>query len=740
MKTLRWVLGILLGALALLVVGAGVLLWVVDPNEYKPWIERVVREATGRRLDIRGDLHLTVFPWLGTRVAGVRLANAEGFGDEPMVDVRQARVRVALMPLLKGELRADEVVLEGVQVRLARDASGRTNWADLIRPTEAGAHGSESGKEPGLESFLIGGIRIEDAAVHWHDAQTGTELDVAALNLRTGPLEPGRPVAFVVQAKMKAGEPAIDLAFRMDSQLRFDTELKHLRLEPLAVDLEAQGPALSGRRVRFHIAGPVAVDTEGPRVQWSGLRVEGSVAGDGFPEDGLRLALRTVLDLDMRQGTAKLAPLTLVLDGVELKGALSAEGVPDQPTWRLRLASEGFSPRKLLQRWAMAPRTADPKALETARLQVRASGGLDTVQIGTLSASLDDIHLEATGSVRHFQKPEVRFQGEIDAVDADRYRPPPTQASSATRAQPASQGGAEERLELPVPVLRRLDIDGRLKLGRLKLSGVVMRGITMRLRAKEGVLAVEPFGMALYGGTVEGAASVDVRGETPRFGARIKARSIGVGDLLAAVQGEEAKLRGTGAVTATLTTQGDRVSALKRALDGHVAFSLVDGALRDRRLARTLERVIAFLQGRKPRPAGEEILFESVRATGKIRKGVLRNDDLEMITPLVLAKGQGAVDIGAESVDYVLGVALAGGTRDEDRVFVPITVKGPFDDLSYGVDLQAVARDRLRHEAEKQIDEQLQNEIGKQLEQVAPGAGGAVGEALKKGLGGFLGR
>jgi AsmA protein len=119
---------------------------------------------------------------------------------------------------------------------------------------------------------------------------------------------------------------------------------------------------------------------------------------------------------------------------------------------------------------------------------------------------------------------------------------------------------------------------------------------------------------------------------------------------------------------------------------------------------------------------------------------VLRNDDLEMITPLILAKGEGTVDIGADSVDYVLRVALAGGGKEKDRIFVPITVKGPFEDLDYGVDLAAVAKDRLRQEVEKQVDEQVNRQIEKQIEQVAPGAGGAVGEVLKKGLGGFLGR
>lgn len=745
MKALKWVLGLAAAGVAAVVVGAVLLVWLVDPNEYKPWIERRAHELTGRELRIEGDLELTVFPWLGTRVEGVTLSNAPGFGDAPMLEVGLAQVRVALMPLLRGELRADEVVLERARIRLARDQHGRANWEDLLEAFQTEPSTEEAsepqGGAPPFGAVMIGGVRVEDAALYWSDARSGTTVEVVPLELRTGSLEPGRPVDASLRGTIRTGEPAAELDVGLKAKLEPQPEGRYL-LDPMRLELTAEGAALEGRRVKAALEGPVELAPEGPRVRASGLRLDVLASGEGLPRKGVTLSLRTDLDSDLQPGKGRLqmTPLQLEVDEVSMTGELHASGLPERPEWRLQLESGPFDPRALLERWGITVQTAEAEALRKARFEISAQGGTDAVTLRSVTAVLDETRLQASGSVRGFGKPAIRFEAEIDALDVDRYLSPVSEEAGAD-ARPGAQGApADDRLGLPIEALRDLDLEGKLRIGRVKVSGLRMQDLSARLRARGGKVAVEPFGLALYGGKVEGGAESDVSGRTPRFTAHLDVRSVAVGDLLADMKASAAAIRGKGALTAKLHTRGDRVPELKRALGGDVSFSLVDGALRDPKLARTLEHVIAFLEDRPPRPAGEEILFESVRATGKIREGVLQNDDLEMITPLILAKGAGTVDIGADTVDYVLRVALATGGKARERTFVPITVKGPLGDLEYGLDLKSMARDRLLEEAGKRIDEQVGQEIGKQLEQVAPGAGGAVGEVLKKGLGGFLGR
>ncbi|MBT8430439.1 MAG: AsmA family protein, partial [Gammaproteobacteria bacterium] len=79
----KWLFGLVI-VLVLLVVAAAVILpMVVDPNDYKPQIVAAAKEKLGRDLAIEQDLSLTVFPWLGIETGGVRVGNAAGFAEQP---------------------------------------------------------------------------------------------------------------------------------------------------------------------------------------------------------------------------------------------------------------------------------------------------------------------------------------------------------------------------------------------------------------------------------------------------------------------------------------------------------------------------------------------------------------------------------------------------------------------------------------------------------------------------------
>jgi AsmA protein len=64
-RVLKWV-GIIVGVLVALIIA--LLLIVprfVDINKYKPRIESMVTESTGRLFSIGGNIDLTLFPWAG---------------------------------------------------------------------------------------------------------------------------------------------------------------------------------------------------------------------------------------------------------------------------------------------------------------------------------------------------------------------------------------------------------------------------------------------------------------------------------------------------------------------------------------------------------------------------------------------------------------------------------------------------------------------------------------------------
>ena len=103
-RIFKIVLG-LIGALILLGLLAAVLLPLLfDEQDLKNAISDEVYQQTGRELSIEGALDFSVFPWLALEVGDLSLSNAEGFGEQPLAEIGQARVGVALMPLLRRSL------------------------------------------------------------------------------------------------------------------------------------------------------------------------------------------------------------------------------------------------------------------------------------------------------------------------------------------------------------------------------------------------------------------------------------------------------------------------------------------------------------------------------------------------------------------------------------------------------------------------------------------------------------
>ena len=130
-KLLKFILWLVAALVLLVVIAAVVLPMVVDPNDYKDEIAAAVAEQTGRTLTIEGDIGLSVFPWLGLDIGPTQLSNAAGFAEASMARMQAVQVRVKLLPLLRKQLEVDKVLLAGLQLNLAKDKQGRSNWDDL---------------------------------------------------------------------------------------------------------------------------------------------------------------------------------------------------------------------------------------------------------------------------------------------------------------------------------------------------------------------------------------------------------------------------------------------------------------------------------------------------------------------------------------------------------------------------------------------------------------------------------
>jgi hypothetical protein len=179
---LRKILTFAVVAVAVLVTAAAIVVARMDLNQYKPLIAEKAQAATGRKLQISGDIHLVASLVPSLAVDGIRFENAK-FGTRPeMVKAKRLEAQVALLPLLRGRVEIRRLSLVAPDILLETDDKGRGNWEFAAAP--ASASGPVAPKaEAALDLPYLAELMIEDGLVTYRDGVTGrsTKLEVAQL-------------------------------------------------------------------------------------------------------------------------------------------------------------------------------------------------------------------------------------------------------------------------------------------------------------------------------------------------------------------------------------------------------------------------------------------------------------------------------------------------------------------------------------------------------------------------------
>ena len=127
----KWIVGIGVFLVMALMVAVYVLLASYDYNSLKPRIARMVKDATGRELNLSGEINLDFGFSPALVMTDVTFANVPWGSQPEMIKIAKLQAQVHLLPLLFRDVELQHIGLEGVEVLLETDQSGQGNW-DLI--------------------------------------------------------------------------------------------------------------------------------------------------------------------------------------------------------------------------------------------------------------------------------------------------------------------------------------------------------------------------------------------------------------------------------------------------------------------------------------------------------------------------------------------------------------------------------------------------------------------------------
>jgi len=175
----KWLAGTVFFLIIALIAAIYVFLYTFDYNKLKPRIARMVKDATGRELNIGGeiDLEFSFFPALV--VTDITFANASWGSQPDMIKMDRLQAQVRLLPLLTRNVELKSIALAGIAVMLETKPDGQGNW-------EFPADESAAGSAEAFKATRISAdnIRFENFDLTFRDGKTGSATQVNLTDLK----------------------------------------------------------------------------------------------------------------------------------------------------------------------------------------------------------------------------------------------------------------------------------------------------------------------------------------------------------------------------------------------------------------------------------------------------------------------------------------------------------------------------------------------------------------------------
>lgn len=723
-----------------LIVGAvGYFMATFNPNAYKPQIIQAVKDKQQRTLKLDGDIKLTIFPSIGAKVSKVSLS--EFRSSKEFASIENARVSLALMPLLSRQVVVNNVDLSGIKVNVVKLKDGSSNLDDLIGKQESKkALPAATPHTVSPVKFDIAGVNIVNTEFSYRDERTGAQYFLKRLNLRSGRVANGVPGKIKFDAVAQSDKTKLDVSVEMQTGLTFDLNKNLYQLNDL--NLQVKGDALDINKLSLVASIDASADLSAQEFKFKNLLISatGIKGKDNFDAKVTLPAFSYAKDmLAVEKFTAKanldgdVGKMIAVLSLKDLQGslksfksgglALDVDLKQPQQTFKLKMTTPlaGSLEDKQINLSDLVfavTATGDKLPNKTVSSELKGSVKMDGVQESLqlkLTGGLLQSKVKANMNLKGFAAPDIRYDVDVDQFDADLYLPKKS-AAAKTKAEPAQ----EQPFDLSA--LQKLNIDGKLRVGSLKVANVKSSRLRIDVKAKKGQVNISPLSANLYQGSINGSIAINATKATPSFAVKQNLKGVQLGSLIKDAVDFD-MLEGKASVTLNLNTQGNTVSALKKGLNGNAALNMAGGAIKGIDLSKLVHGVQNLGQGVKTlKPvAGDKTEFNELKATFKVNNGVARNDDLLVKSKSLQVTGGGDIDIGNSSIDYSTKTTVADAVdAKKGSVTIPVQLVGPFADLKFKVDYGAVVADAVKQKINTKVEEKKE-ELKQQLQEKLKG-------------------
>lgn len=650
LKYLAFALG---GASTAVATGALYLYATFDGARLATDLSHFTKQRHQRTLRFDGAVELAMFPRLELRLPAMSLSGRNGDGE--FLGIEQGTIGLRLLPLLAQRVVVDRVEVDGLRLALRRGKDGKLSVADLLTPLPA---------EAPLE-FDVDKLAVTGGVLNWIDEATGRNFALSDIRLGTSRLRRKADGRLELSTRFTQATPLADARIELQTGYRLDGDAGH---QARSAHLAVRGALADRAEVDVDLAvAELQIPADGA-LQASGLSFVGKDKSDGRLAELRVTAPRVVLgvagpeaataDAALRiDGKAYGGQLRTRIAGLAAKGnqlavdKLSADIDWKTPAGQLAGSLSGAASWQADARVLDIPALAGELGLTAAKpgaaplkIATQLGGKFDFGRDnggGKLNLRFGDSHLTGSWNLPKLSAPGIGFDLDVDRFDADLHLGP---IDGTTRIDAAALSG--------------LDADGVLKVASLKLGGVHVERLRLPLALHGGKLAATAYTGNLYGGTLEGTASL---AEGNKLQWRSYVQNVNVAPLLRDATGRE-PASGLLNLFIDVSGAGQTLADVRQSLAGQARLRLRGGVLRGIDATAALKDWRGAIQARQParRPYrdAESTPVGELTVGFEVAGGHAKSSDLQARSPTLALSGGGNIDLAGPGVDALVRLNL----------------------------------------------------------------------------------
>lgn len=652
-SALAW-FGIVIAAMLVAVIaGVGVFLATQSPGALlRDRLIAEVEQATGRTLTIAGEPSLGFWPSLAVSMDDVRLSPPPGMQAPDTLTADRLSVSVAAWPLISGEAVVEGVTLVRPVFDLRTDRNGRTSWdfasagelnlRPWVRLAQAGGGIPARPSDLGLvEQLRLKSVSIVDGEVNYSDARSRTSEQVTGIDLTL------KGETIRDPARLAGDLTVRGLPLTIDASVDEPAALIEGRTADVTLNARSQGlrAAINGKLALARglaFAGPVSIDAESID---RAVRVANVALPNTRP-----LGRATVAgDLTLSEAAAELVRLQnarIGLGDMKASGEVGVSVNAARPRIRARLALSSVDVDRLLAAFeggGAAPSRADA---QDGRRPPTSTGRGDDDPISQLLRRSEG----GTGQVRGFK-----------------------------------QGRGWSDAPIDLAAMRMIDVNADITSGPIRARGLTIDKADTDIVLRNGAARIQLNQVALYQGTATGVITASAAAAGAKLGVDATLKGIAVRPFLKDLADVE-DLAGTGDIRVNVRGAGRSQRAIASALEGDAGLEFRNGSVVGWNIAELIRGLQRGDLGGLNRSPTQQTDFSALNATFQIAKGVARNNDLSLVSPLLRVGGAGTIDIGKQRLNYTARPNLVTDLRGQGAdaasggFEIPVKITGSWHD------------------------------------------------------------